>query len=132
MRVRLLGCTVLPNLREIHTASASRVQVQTPSISGFGPRKMATCFDDRRNQEQVRHLLPDLLAQRVIGIALGYEDVNDHDNARRETMFPTAPSCPPARSCLSTMTAPILHNADALIIHYPYHRGCLLTRSYFR
>ncbi|MCF8483542.1 MAG: transposase [Rhodospirillum sp.] len=36
---------------------------------------MAACFEDRRKQDQVLHKLPNLLAQRVTGIALGYEDL---------------------------------------------------------
>jgi hypothetical protein len=34
---------------------------------------------DRRRAELVEHLVPTLVGQRVFGIALGYEDLNDHD-----------------------------------------------------
>ena len=35
------------------------------------------CFRDGREQDQVIHTLPALVGQRIVGIALGYEDVND-------------------------------------------------------
>jgi hypothetical protein len=43
---------------------------------------MAACFEDRRAQDQVTHTLASLLAQRVTGIALGYEDLTDHGPCR--------------------------------------------------
>jgi len=45
---------------------------------------MATCFKDHRDQKRVKHQLPALLSQRVCGIALGYEDINDHDTLRND------------------------------------------------
>jgi hypothetical protein len=49
--------------------------------------RMAACFEDRRKQDQVLHKLPNLLAQRVVGIALGYEDVTDHDSLRHDPLL---------------------------------------------
>lgn len=46
--------------------------------------RMAGCFEDHRAQERVRHRLPDLLSQRVFALALGYEDLNDHDQLRHD------------------------------------------------
>tara|TARA_R110002072_G_scaffold21412_12_gene76059 strand:+ start:60 stop:1415 length:1356 start_codon:yes stop_codon:yes gene_type:complete len=46
--------------------------------------RMAACFADHRDQKRVRHQLPTLLAQRVCGIAMGYEDINDHDSLRND------------------------------------------------
>lgn len=45
-------------------------------------KRFANCFDDRRNQELIEHPLADLLAQRINGLILGYEDLNDHDDLR--------------------------------------------------
>jgi len=42
-------------------------------------RRFAACFTDRRNQRFVEHRLETLLGQRIFGLALGYEDLNDHD-----------------------------------------------------
>jgi hypothetical protein len=39
---------------------------------------LADCFDDYRNQVFVDHSVRELLAQRIFGLALGYEDINDH------------------------------------------------------
>ena len=47
-------------------------------------RQAAACFKDRRDQELVEHSLDTLIAQRVHGIALGYEDLNDHDELRHD------------------------------------------------
>lgn len=44
--------------------------------------RFAQCFEDRRNQELIEHPLSDLLAQRINGLILGYEDLNDHDELR--------------------------------------------------
>lgn len=39
---------------------------------------VADCFDDYRNQVFVDHSVRELVAQRIFGLALGYEDINDH------------------------------------------------------
>ena len=44
--------------------------------------RIAQHFEDHRDQERVVHSLPDLLSQRVFALALGYEDLNDHDTLR--------------------------------------------------
>ena len=41
--------------------------------------RFAGCFADTRRQEYVEHDVVTLVGQRVFGIALGYEDLNDHD-----------------------------------------------------
>jgi hypothetical protein len=49
--------------------------------------RLAACFDDTRRQHLVEHEVATLLAQRVFGIALGYEDLNDHDELRHDPMM---------------------------------------------
>lgn len=44
--------------------------------------RLAACFTDLRVADAITHALPDLLRQRVFGIALGYEDLIDHDALR--------------------------------------------------
>ena len=44
--------------------------------------RLSLCFADTRNQGFVEHRLVELLAQRIFGIVLGYEDLNDHDRLR--------------------------------------------------
>jgi hypothetical protein len=53
-------------------------------------RRFAGCFDDFRNPDQIDHSLEQLLAQRIFGIALGYEDLNDHDKLRHDTLLAVA------------------------------------------
>jgi hypothetical protein len=53
-------------------------------------RTLAGCFCDYRNQLFVDHSLPQLLAQRIVGLALGYEDLNDHEQLRRDPLLATA------------------------------------------
>src|SRR6266446_3810032 len=56
---------------------------QTDQVIGLSKR-LATCFHDRRCQELVEHSVETLVGQRVFGIALGYEDINDHDGLRHD------------------------------------------------
>lgn len=44
--------------------------------------RIAACFRDGRDPSRVVHSLRTLIGQRIIGLALGYEDVNDHDELR--------------------------------------------------
>jgi len=50
-------------------------------------RGFAACFTDHRNQDLIEHTVEDLVAQRVFGLALGYEDLNDHDALRHDPML---------------------------------------------
>ena len=45
-------------------------------------KKFAKCFRDYRDSSYTNYSVHQLLAQRVYGIGLGYEDVNDHDKLR--------------------------------------------------
>lgn len=45
-------------------------------------RKLSGCFVDYRDQRYVEHSVEELLGQRIHGLALGYEDLNDHDRLR--------------------------------------------------
>ncbi|HEX2715473.1 MAG TPA: IS1380 family transposase [Candidatus Acidoferrales bacterium] len=50
-------------------------------------KRMATCFRDGRDPERVEHTLSELLAQRVYALALGYEDLNDHEELRHDPLL---------------------------------------------
>ena len=52
--------------------------------------ELAQCFYDSRNQRFVDHAVQELLAQRIYGQALGYEDLNDHEELRRDPLLATA------------------------------------------
>ena len=47
-------------------------------------KRMASCFEDHRTPNRIKHSLSDLLAQRTTAMALGYEDLNDHDTLRHD------------------------------------------------
>jgi hypothetical protein len=49
--------------------------------------RIAACFDDGRSPDQLVHSLRTLVGQRVVGLALGYEDVNDHDQLRHDPVL---------------------------------------------
>jgi hypothetical protein len=49
--------------------------------------RFAACFRDYRRQDLVEHAVARLIGQRVFGIALGYEDLNDHDQLRHDPMW---------------------------------------------
>lgn len=53
---------------------------------GLMPR-LAACFVDYRNPESTEHPVQRLLAQRVYALALGYEDLNDHDVLRADSLL---------------------------------------------
>ncbi len=53
-------------------------------------RRLAGCFTDHRSPERREHTLSCLVAQRVMGIALGYEDLNDHDQLRDDSVLALA------------------------------------------
>jgi len=49
--------------------------------------RLAECFLDGRNQDLVEHTIMEMLAQRIYGLALGYEDINDHEQLRKDPVF---------------------------------------------
>ena len=49
--------------------------------------RFGQCFLDGRNQAQVEHSIPEMVSQRVYGLALGYEDLNDHEQLRTDPVF---------------------------------------------
>ena len=50
-------------------------------------KRLAGCFRDYRDRERIEHSLESLISQRVYGIALGYEDLNDHDSLRHDVVM---------------------------------------------
>jgi len=51
--------------------------------------RFAACFDDARQPELIEHEVATLVGQRVFAIALGYEDLNDHDTLRFDPVMAT-------------------------------------------
>jgi hypothetical protein len=50
-------------------------------------RQLANCFTDYRNPDLIEHTVEELVAQRVYGLALGYEDLNDHEGLRNDPLL---------------------------------------------
>ena len=49
--------------------------------------RVASCFTDRRSPLLVQHQLGEMLSQRIYGLALGYEDLNDHEQLRHDPLM---------------------------------------------
>ncbi|MEM9189516.1 MAG: IS1380 family transposase [Myxococcota bacterium] len=52
--------------------------------------RLASCFTDHRQPERTVHSVTELLRQRIYGLALGYEDLNDHEELSRDPLIATA------------------------------------------
>jgi hypothetical protein len=109
-------------------------------------RTLAGCFDDRRDQRFVDHSMAQLLAQRIYALGLGYEDLNDHTELRRDPLLATACDKPDplgqdrfhpedrgiALASPSTLNRLELSNNKATLAHKLPHdpaqvENCLLT-----
>lgn len=49
--------------------------------------RLARCFRDYRKQKRIEHPVGSMIRQRICGIALGYEDLNDHDRLRHDVVL---------------------------------------------
>src|SRR4051812_24729029 len=61
---------------------------KTEELTGI-LRQFAACFTDHRNPDLTEHSVTELVAQRVYALALGYEDLNDHDDIRSDPLLAT-------------------------------------------
>lgn len=62
---------------------------EVAQLSDFFAR-VARCFVDHRDPTRVEHTVEELVGQRILGIALGYEDLNDHDDLRYDPVLAMA------------------------------------------
>ena len=51
---------------------------------------LADCFRDHRDRSRIEHSVEELVAQRILALACGYEDLNDHDELREDPLFAVA------------------------------------------
>src|SRR5688500_16976312 len=49
--------------------------------------RFSRCFLDGREQDRIEHSILEMVSQRVYGLALGYEDLNDHEQLRTDPVF---------------------------------------------
>ena len=61
------------------------VEQRTGLVAG-----LAECFRDHRDPRLIEHTVEELLGQRIYGLCLGYEDLNDHDQLRTDPMLAVA------------------------------------------
>lgn len=74
-----------------HLSSDGGVLLLRQVNNGLGlTRRLAGCFYDLRKQEFVDHAVQELLDQRLYGLALGYEDINDHERLRLDQLLAVA------------------------------------------
>ena len=52
--------------------------------------RIASTANDPRNPKKIKHTIQDMLRQRIYSLALGYEDLNDHDTLRKDTAIQTS------------------------------------------
>ena len=50
-------------------------------------RQLVACFTDHRDPERIEHTVKELVSQRVYALALGYEDLHDHDDLRHDPLL---------------------------------------------
>jgi Transposase DDE domain group 1 len=59
---------------------------QTERVTGI-IKRFAACFTDHRDPDLIEHTVEELIAQRIYALALGYEDLNDHDELRNDPLL---------------------------------------------
>ena len=58
------------------------VEARTGLLAGA-----SRCFVDHRDPQRIEHSVEELVSQRVVALALGYEDLNDHDELRHDALL---------------------------------------------
>lgn len=69
----------------ISSDSGGLLLQQAERITGI-ISQFADCFDDHRDPDLIEHSVEELIAQRIYALALGYEDLNDHDELRNDPL----------------------------------------------
>ncbi|BBO18455.1 conserved hypothetical protein [Candidatus Brocadia pituitae] len=84
----LSGRKVLSEFKggQITTDSGGLFLREIEQARGF-MKEFSKCFSDYRDPEAIEHTVEELLSQRIYGVALGYEDLNDHDQLRIDPLL---------------------------------------------
>ena len=69
------------------TADAGGVLLRETDLRLGVLDRLARCFSDHRNPNSVEHSVRSLVAQRIYALALGYEDLNDHEALRGDSLL---------------------------------------------
>jgi hypothetical protein len=73
---------------DISSDGGSLLLRKTEVLTGI-IQQFAACFTDHRDPNLIEHPLEHLIAQRIYALALGYEDLNDHDELRHDPLLAT-------------------------------------------
>ena len=85
------GRSVVADFSAGHLSSDAGVLLLRQLDRGLGiSRELAACFHDTRDPRFVEHPLQALISQRLYAMALGYEDLNDHTDLRRDPLLAVA------------------------------------------
>src|SRR5262249_50275517 len=69
------------------TSDAGMLLLKSADFTIRLTERFADCFIDRRRPELIEHSVRTLVTQRVVGISLGYEDLNDHETFRHDPVI---------------------------------------------
>ncbi|MCC5669327.1 transposase [Nostoc sp. CHAB 5784] len=84
----VLTCPVVVNFKgETVTSDAGLTLIAELDRKREITSRLAACFKDYRKQNRIEHSVSSLIAQRVYGLVMGYEDINDHETLRHDVMF---------------------------------------------
>ncbi len=69
------------------TSDAGSLLLREVALATKMMERVGGCFQDARDPSRIEHDLASLVAQRIYGLALGYEDLNDHDHLRSDPLL---------------------------------------------
>ncbi len=89
--------------------------------------RLAGCFSDGRSPKRIKHPLSEMLAQRIYGLALGYEDLNDHEQLRSDPLLALLSG---KRDLEQPLAGKSTLNRLELVGHSPLPQDKLLARGH--
>lgn len=85
---RVNSCPVVVNFKgEPVTSDAGLTLIAELDRKREITSRLARCFKDYREPNKILHPVHSLIAQRIYGLIMGYEDINDHENLRHDPIF---------------------------------------------
>jgi hypothetical protein len=71
------------------TSDAGALLLREVELANRFIERFSQCFVDTRDPRYIEHTVKEMIAQRTVGLCLGYEDTNDHDELRRDALLAT-------------------------------------------
>jgi hypothetical protein len=82
------SCPVIVNFQgELVTSDAGLTLIAELDRKKEITSRLAQCFKDYREKNRIEHSVSSLIAQRIYGLIMGYEDINDHEFLRDDSIF---------------------------------------------